>query len=108
MTPWPLSVVFRQQGVSVTINPQRHWWCLWLCTSTDDVGAIACEADLHAVLEGDAHISGTCSNCGDLTIRSGGSSGWSPPWLYQSADFRGRIVIGDSGFAFDGSFVYSL
>src|SRR4029450_8323100 len=45
-TPWPLSVVYKQQGIEVTVNPERHWWCLWLCQTTDDVDVIDCAADL--------------------------------------------------------------
>src|SRR5438876_1317909 len=33
---------YRSQGVSIEVSPERHWWCLWICTTTTDVDAIQC------------------------------------------------------------------
>src|SRR5207244_13412794 len=104
---WPLSIVYKQQAVEVQISPERHWWCLWLCTSTDDVDKISCTAQLRAVLEGDATIEGECSSCGDLTNSSNASWGVSAPWLYQRADFSGAVVISGKGYPFEGSVLYT-
>ena len=46
-TPWPVSIIFKQQGVEIQVNPQRHWWCLWLCTTTGDADAIECTIQLN-------------------------------------------------------------
>jgi len=35
-TSWPWSVVWKQQGVEIQVNPETHWWCAWLCTTTEN------------------------------------------------------------------------
>jgi hypothetical protein len=106
-TSWPLSYFYKQQGVEVKVNPDSHWWCLWLCDTTDDVDRISCSARLLAVLEGDATIDGMCSSCGDLTVKSGASWGFSPPWVYQRADFEGAVEIDGRTYGFNGQFLYT-
>jgi hypothetical protein len=39
-TWWPLSVVWKQQGVEIQVNPETHWWCAWLCTTTENAKSI--------------------------------------------------------------------
>ena len=50
-TPWPASILFKQQGVEVQVNPQRHWWCLWLCTTTDNAKRLEFEITLESAVE---------------------------------------------------------
>jgi hypothetical protein len=106
-TSWPASIFYKRQGVEVKIDPSSHWWCLWLCDSTDSVDRISCTAELRAVLEGDATVEGTCSSCGDLTVKSGASWGVSAPWLYQRADFQGTVVVDGATYAFKGDVLYT-
>jgi hypothetical protein len=106
-TWWPLSIFYKQQGVEVKISPDRHWWCLWLCETTDDVERIGCEARLSGALAPDATLEGECSSCGDLTLRSAASWGVSAPWLYQRADFSGSITVDRNSYPFRGSVLYT-
>jgi hypothetical protein len=105
-TPWPLSVVYKQQGIEVTVNPERHWWCLWLCQTTDDVDVIDCAADLISTFAANSGIASKCENCGDLVLRSAATVGFSAPWLYDRADFSGGITFDGSRFEFKGSLHY--
>ena len=106
-TSWPWSYVKKQQGVEVKVNPSSHWWCLWLCDSTDDVDAITCTARLTSALEEGTTIEGKCSSCGDLTVKSGASWGFSAPWLYQGAEFTGTVEIDAKVYGFEGQLLYS-
>ena len=106
-TSWPLSVFYKRQGVGIKINPHGHWWCLWLCSSTDDVDAIACSIVLHSALVADATAMGSCTDCGDLTVKGPATGGFSAPWAYGSVDFRGSITIGEQSWTFNGSLVFS-
>jgi len=103
-TFWPLSVIYKRQGVEVKVNPERHWWCLWICTSTDDVDAIQCTVSLVSVLEDQTvTVKSSCSSCGDLTVEGDASWGYSAPWEFQRADFEGTITVNGNHGAFQGS-----
>jgi hypothetical protein len=45
--------------------------------------------------------------CGDLTITSGGSVGFSAPWEFQTVDFKGSVRFGNDGGPIVGSLVFS-
>jgi hypothetical protein len=45
-TWWPLSVVWKQQGVEIQVNHETHWWCAWLCTTTENAKSIECTIKL--------------------------------------------------------------
>jgi hypothetical protein len=106
-TSWPISIFFKQQGVEIQVNPQRHWWCLWLCTTTDNADMIECTIILESAIEQAVTAKGSCTSCGDLTIRSGGSWGISAPWEFQSVEFKGVVRFDDGSGAIEGSLVYS-
>jgi len=106
-TSWPLSIFFKQQGVEIQVNPQTHWWCLWLCTTTDNADAIECTIRLEGPLVPPVTAKNSCTNCGDLTVRSSGTVGFSAPWQFQSVAFRGVVRFSDGSGAIDGSLVFS-
>lgn len=106
-TSWPISIFYKQQGVGIQVNPQRHWWCLWLCTTTDNAVMIECTITLESALEQAVTVKGSCANCGDLIIRSGGSVGISAPWEFQSVKFTGVVRFSDESGTIEGSLVYS-
>jgi len=90
-TPWPLSAVWKQQGIEIQVNPQTHWWCLWLCTTTDNADSIECTIKLEsAIVPPGVTAQKSCTNCGDLTIRSDSSLGFGAPSLFQSVEFKGQ------------------
>jgi hypothetical protein len=105
-TWWPLSVVYKQQGVEVQVNPERHWWCLWFCQTTEDVDAIECAAVLVSTFDENAEIANSCGRCGDLVVRSAATLGYSAPWLYARADFAGAVDVDGSRLEFKGSLQY--
>jgi hypothetical protein len=106
-TPWPASIFFKQQGVRIQVNPQTHWWCLWLCTTTDNADSIECAINLHSALVPDVTASNSCTRCGDLTVRSSGSVGFSGSWQFQSVDFQGIVRFNNGSGAIGGSLLYS-
>jgi hypothetical protein len=79
-----------QQGIEIRVNPQTHWWCLWLCTTTDNADMIECTIKLESAIVPGVTAKKSCTNCGDLTIKSDGSAGFSAPWEFQSVEFKGR------------------
>jgi len=106
-TSWPASIFHKRQGVKVQVNPDSHWWCLWLCSSTDDVDQIGCAIELHSSLEQDYGTKDSCTNCGDLTVEGPATYGFSSPWPYGSVDFSGTVQFGGNTHAFQGSLAFS-
>jgi len=106
-TSWPASIFYKRQGVQVQVNPDSHWWCLWLCSSTDDVDQIGCAIVLHSSLEQDTEAKGSCRKCGDLTVEGPATWGFSSPWPYGSVDYGGTVQIEGTTYPFQGSLVYS-
>jgi hypothetical protein len=106
-TPWPASVFFKQQGVRIQVNPQTHWWCAWLCTTTDNADAIDCAIELKSVLVPPVTARNSCTRCGDLTVRGSGSVGFSGPWPFQSVEFKGTVRFPDGAGTIAGALVYS-
>src|SRR5437016_12599665 len=62
-TSWPLNIFYKRQGVQIQVNPDSHWWCLWLCSSTDDIQAIDCTIVLRSSLGQDNSAKDSCTNC---------------------------------------------
>jgi len=106
-TSWPVSVFWKQQGVRIQVNPQTHWWCAWLCTTTDNAKAIECTIRLESAIVPAVTAKNSCTNCGDLTIRSGGSVGFSAPWQFQSVEFDGNVRFDDGAGEVKGTLIYS-
>jgi hypothetical protein len=106
-TSWPLSIFYKAQGVTIQVNPHGHWWCLWLCNSTDDIETLGCSIVLHSGLVADATAKNSCTNCGDLTVRGPASGGFSAPWAYGSVDFKGTAKINGQTSAFEGALAFS-
>jgi hypothetical protein len=106
-TPWPASIFFKQQGVKIQVNPQSHWWCLWLCSTTDNADAIECTINLEGALVPPVTARNSCTRCGDLTVRSSGSVGVSAPWQFQGVEFNGTVRFADGSGAIAGSLMYS-
>ena len=106
-TSWPASIFYKRQGVQVQVNPDSHWWCLWLCSSTDDVDQIGCAIVLHSSLEQDTEAKSSCRKCGDLTVEGPATWGFSSPWPYGSVDYSGTVQIEGTTYPFQGSLVYS-
>ena len=105
-TSWPVNIFYKRQGVRVRVNPDSHWWCLWLCSSTDKIQAIGCSIVLHSRLVADATTKGSCTNCGDLTVEGAATWGVSAPWAYGSVDFEGTVKIEGQTWPLQGSLVF--
>jgi len=106
-TPWPASIFFKQQGVRIQVNPQTHWWCAWLWTTTDNADAIDCAIELKGALMPPTTARNSCTRCGDLTVRASGSVGFSGPWPFQSVEFNGTVRFPDGAGTIAGALVYS-
>ncbi len=106
-TSWPASIFYKRQGVKIQVNPDSHWWCLWLCSSTDDIDEIGCTIVLHSSLEQDTEAKDSCTSCGDLTVEGPATWGYSPPWPYGTVDYNGTVRIDGTTYPFEGSLVFS-
>ena len=106
-TSWPLSIVWKQQGVEIQVNPQTHWWCAWLCTTTDKANSIECTIRLESAIVPAVTAKKSCTNCGDLTVKSDGSVGFGAPWQFQSVEFDGTVRFEDGAGTIKGALVFS-
>lgn len=106
-TSWPWSVVWKQQGVEIQVNPETHWWCAWLCTATDNAQSIECTIKLESAIAPAVTAQNSCTNCGDLTVKSDGTVGFSAPWLFQSVEFVATVRFDDGAGEIKGALVYS-
>ena len=68
---------------------------------------IECPILLKSALVPDAEATGSCTDCGDLTVDGPASYGFSGPWPYDSVEFKGTVRIDGSGYGFAGVLVYS-
>jgi hypothetical protein len=89
------------------VNPDSHWWCLWLCSSTDDIQAIDCTTVLHSSLGPDGSAKDSCTSCGDLTVAGPATWGVSAPLAYGSVDFGGSVRTEGETWALAGTLVFS-
>lgn len=106
-TWWPLSVVWKQQGVEIQVNPETHWWCAWLCTTTENAKSIECTIKLESAIVPAVTAENSCTNCGDLTVKSDGSVGYSAPWEFQSVEFEATVRFDDGSGTVKGVLLYS-
>jgi len=106
-TSWPWSVVWKQQGVEVQVNPETHWWCAWLCTTTENAKSIECTIKLESAIVPAVTAQNSCTNCGDLTVESDGTVGFSAPWQFQSVEFVATVRFDDGADEIKGALVYS-
>jgi hypothetical protein len=106
-TSWPWSVVWKQQGVEIQVNPETHWWCAWLCTTTENAKSIECTIKLESAIVPAVTAQNSCTNCGDLTVKSDGTVGFSAPWQFQSVEFVATVRFDDDAGEIKGALVYS-
>ncbi len=105
-TSWPWSVVWKQQGVEIQVNPETHWWCAWLCTTTENAKSIECTIKLESAIVPAVTAHNSCTNCGDLTVKSDGTVGFSAPWQFQSVEFVATVRFDDGAGEIKGALVY--
>jgi hypothetical protein len=92
---------FRRQGISVSINPETHWWCLWLCSTTTNVEHISASITL-AGGAGYVGASEQCSNCGSLSVWGPSYWGFGVPQAYQVVYWYGLVQANHSYYPFQG------
>ena len=97
---------YRRQGISVKVSPRRHWWCLWLCSSTTEIDAIRCTAVLSGVVA-DYEATGSCTECGSLSIMGPSFWGGSVSQAYQQARYEGNVTIDGQSHSISGSITFS-
>jgi hypothetical protein len=95
---------FRQQGVSIQINPETHWWCLWLCSSTTNVQKISASIALGGANV--AHAADHCTNCGSLNVMGPGYWGINFPKAYEKVAWSGTIRANSVTYSFSGTGLY--
>jgi hypothetical protein len=93
---------YRRQGLSIQVSPKSHWWCLWLCTDTTEIDAIRCSVVLTSEVVSNYEASGSCTDCGGLTIWGPKYWGASVPQAYSAARYDGVAVIDDVPYPFNG------
>jgi len=104
---FPISIFYRQPGITIQVNPSTHWYCLWLCSSTDTIDAIACDIQLSGPSVSPGEGQGSCRNCGDLTVRGPSWGGFRVPNPYTSVSYKGTVKIDGATYAFDGLLNFS-
>jgi hypothetical protein len=92
---------FRQQGVSIQVNPESHWWCLWLCSTTTSVEKISAAILLTGANV--AHASGQCINCGSLNVMGPNYWGFNVPNAFQRVGWTGAIQAHGVSYPFQGA-----
>jgi hypothetical protein len=97
---------YRSMGISIEISPERHWWCLWLCSSTTSIDQIRCTISLSGNA-GEAEANGQCTNCGSLNIMGPSFWGFNVPKPYEQVRYQGVVVIDKQSYSFEGNIVYS-
>ena len=95
---------YRSQGVSIEVSPERHWWCLWLCSSTTSIDLIQCAINLSG-LAPDADANGQCSDCGSLNVMGPAFWGFNIPQPFQRVTYSGIVQINGERFPISGSIV---
>ena len=93
--------VFRQQGVSIQVNPETHWWCLWLCASTTNVQQISASIALSGANV--AHATDQCTNCGSLNVMGPTYWGINVPKAFERVGWSGTIRANGVTYQFSGA-----
>jgi hypothetical protein len=107
ITSWPISIFYMRQGVEIKVNPERHWWCLWICTSTDAIDEISCKIELTGKVLPQVDVGDSCRNCGDLTVEGPAFWGVSLPRQYEIVNYAGSVKIAGTPYAFTGSMQFT-
>ncbi len=89
----------RRQGVSIDIDPQSHWWCLWLCSSTTSIDALSCTTALSGLAPAQT-ASGSCTSCGSLSVMASWFFGFNVPQAFSRADSKVSGTINGQKFEF--------
>lgn len=98
---------YRRQGISIEIEPERKWYCLWLCTAaSDDADEIECSVTLRGGAVRDHHTSESCSNCDGLDVMGPAYWGASVPQAYGAADYNLSVEIDGEYGQFSGTVLF--
>jgi hypothetical protein len=95
---------FRQQGVSIQVNPETHWWCLWLCASTTSVQKISASITLSGANV--AHATGQCTNCGSLNVMGPTYWGINVPKAFERVAWSGTIRANSVTYPLSGAALF--
>jgi hypothetical protein len=96
---------YRSMGVSVKVSPKRHWYCLWLCTSERNVDRLECLIRLDGIA-GEAENSGSCTECGILTVMGPPFVGFNFGAPYSRVSYSGTVRVRGANHPITGSLVY--
>jgi hypothetical protein len=97
---------YRSQGVSIEVDPERHWWCLWVCTTTSDIDRIQCSIVLTGFAQ-EAQASGACNGCGSLNVMGPGYWGLGVPQGFQRVTYTGTVQINRITYPIGGAMLYT-
>lgn len=97
---------YRQQGISIEISPQTHWWCAWQCTTTTDIDRIEFTVELTG-LAAEYATRGECNKCGSLDIMGPSFWGYSVPSAFSRARYAGIVRIKGQTYEINGTVLYS-
>lgn len=96
---------YKSQGIRIEVSPERHWWCLWLCSTTKEIDLIQCSIILSDSGE-PAEASGSCEDCGDLNVMGPSFWGFNFPWPYARVAYQGVVQIDGERYSISGTILY--
>lgn len=93
---------YRRQGLSINVSPESHWWCAWLCTTTTEIDSLRSSMVLISDVLPEYEATGSCNECGSLTLWGPKMYGLGVPQAYQTVRYSGVAVISGESYPFSG------
>ncbi len=105
---------WRSDGITIQISPERHWWCLWLCSSTTRIDAIRGSMVLSTPPDpntGTVHTeqgNASCQNCGGLDVMGTTVASFPAPprQVFHFVTYNLSITVHGAVFSAAGSFSF--
>ncbi len=82
----------RRQGVTITIDPTRRWWCLFLCkTAGREVRELNCSIQLSGLVQ-TTNAQDSCTRCGSLRVMGPFFFGFNVPRAFTRVAYEGSAA----------------
>lgn len=98
-------LIARQQGVTIEVSPQRHWWCLWLCSTTNSIQSIECAITLNGPSAPSISEGTSCTKCGSLSVWGPVRWGFLPPQDYCQVHVDAILRINNTNYEIHDNFL---
>jgi hypothetical protein len=98
-------IIARQQGVTIEISPQKHWWCLWLRSTKNTIQSIQCSITLNGPSAPSVSKGTSCAKCGSLDVWGPVSWGILPPQDYCQVHVDAVLRINNNTYEIHDNFI---